>query len=93
MANENNKAAAVKVADRFHAPIVFFDEAPVFNSYNGVIGVTISVNVSVPDGKGSVTNDQLVSAYLRGNIRAFHALKKAIESAILLGTKTEGQAN
>jgi hypothetical protein len=93
MVDETNKPASVKVTDRPHAPIVFFDEAPVFNNYNGIIGITISANVSIPDGRGSITSEQVVAAYLRGNIQAFTALKNAIDSAILLGAKIEGEAN
>jgi hypothetical protein len=93
MSNKPDKPATVKVVDRPHAPIIFFDEAPVFNNYNGIIGMTISTNVSVPDGKGGIASEQVASAYLRGNINAFLALKNAIESAMLLGAKTEGEAN
>jgi hypothetical protein len=93
MADETSKPVIVGVTDRPHAPIVFFDNAPVFNSYNGIMGITISANVSIPDGKGSVTGEQVVAAYLRGNVQAFTALKNAIESAILLGAKIKGEAN
>jgi hypothetical protein len=93
MANKPNQPTSVKVADRTHAPILFFDEAPVFNNYNGIIGITLSANVSIPDGKGGITSEQVISAYLRGNINAFIAMKSAIESALLLGAKTEGDAN
>jgi hypothetical protein len=93
MPNKPDKPASVAVADRAHAPIIFFDEAPIFNNYNGIIGITISTNVSVPDGKGGITTEQVASAYLRGNINAFIAMKTAIESALLLGAKTEGEAN
>jgi hypothetical protein len=93
MAEKPNRLLPTKVADRVHAPIVFFDTAPVSNNHNGIIGVTLSVNLSVPDGNGSIAIDQVVSAYLRGNIQAFNALRAAIDSAILLGAKTDGEAN
>lgn len=93
MADKPENTATVKVVDRPHAPIIFFDEAPVFNNYNGIIGITLSTNVSVPDGKGAIISEQVASAYLRGNINALMALKGAIDSALLLGAKTEGEAN
>jgi hypothetical protein len=35
-----------------------------------------------------------VTAYLRGNIAAFHSLRQAIDSAMLLATPTaDGKAN
>jgi hypothetical protein len=93
MADKPNRLLLTKVTDRIHAPIVFFDAAPVSNNYNGIIGVTLSVNLSVPDGNGSIAIEQVVAAHLRGNIQAFNALKSAIDSAILLGARTDGDAN
>ena len=93
MADDANKPAIAKVFDRTHAPIIFFDEAPVFTNYNGLIGVSLTANLSLPDGKGGVSNDQVATAFLRGNIQALLSLKGAIESALLLGAKTEGGTN
>jgi hypothetical protein len=93
MANKPDQPASVKFVDQPHASIIFFDGAPVFTSYNGIIGITLSVNVGVPDGQGGIDGGQVVAAYLRGNIKALMALKVAVESALLLGAKTEGEAN
>jgi hypothetical protein len=93
MANEPKPSATVKISDRPHAPVIFFDEAPIFNNYNGIIGVTLSVNLSLPNGRGGLISEQVVAGYLRGNVKALTALRGAIDSALLLGTKIEGEAN
>jgi hypothetical protein len=93
MANKPDQPASIKFVDRPHASIIVFDGAPVFTSYNGIIGITLSVNVGVPDGQGGIDGGQVVAAYLRRNIKALMALKVAVESALLLGAKTEGEAN
>jgi hypothetical protein len=67
--------------------LFFFDNVPTFTNYNNIIGLTLSVNRKLPDGKGGVTNEEVVVAFLRGNVQAAMALRKAIDGAFLLGTK------
>jgi hypothetical protein len=93
MADKPNRPAPLQTSDIPHAPFVFFDDAPVFNNYNGIIGITLAANRTVPNNKGGTTNDKVVVAYLRGNIQAALALRKAIDNALLLGVKTEGKTN
>ena len=88
-----DKPTFLKISDTPHAPIVFFDEAPVFNNYNGIIGITLCANRTMPDGAGGLTGDMVAVAFLRCNIQAAEPLRKALDGALLLGVKTEGQAN
>jgi len=92
MIDKPDVPAMPPVVDVPHAPIIFFDNVPTFTNYNNIIGITLSVNRTLPDGKGGVTNDEVVVAFLRGNVQAALALRKAIDGAFLLGTKppTEG---
>jgi hypothetical protein len=92
MADKPDITAAPPVIDSPHAPIIFFDNVPTFNNYNNVVGLTLSVIRTLPDNKGGVTNDQVIVAFLRGNIQAALSLRKAIDDALLLGAKTEGEA-
>ena len=41
MANKPDQPASIKFVDRPHASIIFFDGAPVFTSYNGIISITL----------------------------------------------------
>jgi hypothetical protein len=93
MAVKPNKPSILKVSGMPHAPIVFFDEAPVSSNYNGIIGITLCTNITSPDGTGGLTNDMAAVAFLRCNIQAARALRNALDRALLLGAKTEGQAN
>jgi hypothetical protein len=93
MPDKPDKATVAQVFDRPHAPVTFFDEAPVFNNYNGIIGITLATNTFVPDGKGGITSELVAVNFLRGNIQAFLSLRDSINNALLLGAKTEGEAN
>src|SRR5689334_21083913 len=62
--------AAVTIGDVPHAPFVFFEHAPVFGFTNGVISITLTTNRNYAGPDGAVVNEQIVVAYLRGNIPA-----------------------
>jgi hypothetical protein len=78
------KVTAVIVDDVPHAPFILFESAPVFGFTNGVINITLSANRSYAGPDGAVVNEQIVVAYLRGNIPAALNLKQAIGNALLL---------
>jgi hypothetical protein len=82
------------VADTPHAPFVFFENAAAFGFTNGVISITLSANRTYAGKDGVIINEQVVTAYLRGNIPAFIGLRQAIDNAMLLAAPTgEGKAN
>jgi hypothetical protein len=83
----------IPVGDTQHAPFIFYEGAPAFGFTNRVVNITLSANRTWvgPDG---IRNDQVVTAYLRGNIQAALSLRAAIDSALLLAAPTaEGKAN
>ena len=77
--------------DAPHAPIVYFQGAPNFGHMNGIINITLTAIRSFPaaDGK-SIDEDVMIVAYLRGNIPAALALRKAIDDALLLAQPAGG---
>ena len=79
---------AVTVGDVPHAPFIFFEHAPVFGFTNGVINITLTTNRNYAGPDGAVVNEQIVVAYLRGNIPAALNLKQAIDNALLLAAPT-----
>jgi hypothetical protein len=85
----------MSVIDAPHAPFIFYEHAPSLGHTNGVINITLSAQrvCNGPDGKP--VTDQVVVAYLRGNIQAATHLRKALDDALLLAapTKGEGKAN
>ena len=84
----------VPVNDTTHAPFIFYEAAPAFGFTNGVINITLSANRTWVGPDRTVMNDQVVVAYLRGNIPAALSLRQAIDSALLLAAPTqEGKAN
>ena len=82
------KVTAVSVSDTPHAPFIFFEHAPVFGFTNGVINITLSANRTYAGPEGAVVNEQVVVAYLRGNIPAALSLRQAIDNALLLAAPT-----
>jgi hypothetical protein len=82
------------VHDTPHAPFIFYEVAPAFGFTNGVVNITLSANRTYAGLNGAIVNEQVVVAYLRGNIQAALSLKQAIDSAFLLAAPTpEGKAN
>jgi hypothetical protein len=90
------EGAVIPVGDTPHAPFVFYEWAPAFGYMNGIINITLAAGRTWvrPDG---IVNDQVVVAYLRGNIQAAISLRKALDDALLLAAPpvqgTEGKAN
>ena len=84
----------LSVADVPHAPFIYFEIAPTLGHLNGVINVTLTAGRAYPGKDGTITNEQVVVAYLRGNVPAFMSLRQAIDDAMLLAAPTqEGKAN
>jgi hypothetical protein len=83
----------IPVSDAPHAPFIFYEGAPAFGFLNGVVNITLSASRTYA-GKDGIINEQVVVAYLRGNVQAALSLRAAIDSALLLAAPTqEGKAN
>ena len=81
-------------ADDLHAPFVFFDGVPNSGAMEGVVTITLSAQAMLPnDDQTGVDVRHLAVAYLRCNRKAALALKKAIDNALLIGARTEGNPN
>ena len=93
-APQTGNALPFAVSDAPHAPFIFFEVAPSFGFTNGVVNITLSANRSYVGKDGTIINEQVVTAYLRGNVLAARSLKQAIDSALLLAAPTgEGKSN
>ena len=79
--------------DAPHAPVIFFDEAPIYANNKGVIAVTLEFLSAAPDGKGGITHELVVAGYLRCSTHAARALYNALDKALLIGAPVEGQPN
>jgi hypothetical protein len=96
----NDPAASPKqvsvppLSDTPHAPLIFYENAPVFSFLNGVVNITLSASRSWIDANSNTVSDHVVVAYLRGNIQAALSLRAAIDQALLLAAPVqEGKAN
>jgi hypothetical protein len=83
----------VPISDTPHAPFIFYEAAPAFGFTNGVVNITLSANRTFA-GPNGIINEQVVVAYLRGNVQAALSLRAAIDNALLLAAPArEGPAN
>jgi hypothetical protein len=64
------KVTAIPISDAPHASFIYFENAPAFGFANGVVNITLSANRTYAGPDGAVVNEQVVVAYLRGNIPA-----------------------
>jgi hypothetical protein len=82
------KVPAIPISDAPHAPFIFYEGAPAFGFTNGVVNITLSANRVYAGPDGTMVNEQVVVAYLRGNLPAALSLRRAIDSALLLAAPT-----
>jgi hypothetical protein len=83
----------IPVSHAPHAPFIFYEGAPAFGFTNGVVNITLSANrASV--GPNGIVNEQVVVAYLRGNVQAALSLRDSLDKALLLAAPTgAGKSN
>lgn len=82
----------IKYFDGDHAGFQFFDSAPAFAGYNGLIAVTLTATRYIP-GPEKVSIDSVVVGHLRTNIQGAISLRDAINSALLLAAPPQGGTN
>ncbi|GJD88215.1 hypothetical protein BHAOGJBA_1728 [Methylobacterium hispanicum] len=95
-ATKEGKLEGIQMEGSATAPIISFDEAPVFGLVPGIGRVTLAAYVQDYRPDGSVFQRQVAVAHLRGNANAYTALANAIAGMALLdagGPKPEGPTN
>ena len=69
-------------------PSFFTKTLPAFGFTNGIVNITLSANRTYAGPGGAIVTEQVVVAYLRGNIPAALSLRHAIDNALLLAAPT-----
>jgi len=82
--------ASISALASAHAPILYFEEVPVFGHFQGLIRMTLTAARILPTEDEKVAIDYAVVAHLRMSIASAHALKEAIEKALLLAAPAAG---
>ncbi len=75
------------------APIVSFDDVPFYGSVYGIGRITLSAQLLASTEAGTITTDYVVTAHLRGSLRAMAALRDAIDKMLLAATPVTGPEN
>jgi len=76
------------------APIISFDEVPFFGNLHGIGRITLAAQV-LTNGKeeGSISADHVVTAHLRGSLKAMMSLRDTIDKMLLAATPITGPEN
>jgi hypothetical protein len=95
--NPNATKPAVQVgqglpAGGVDAPFIYFDVEAGFHNVDGVVAITLAAVRTVPTGGANLRNELVVTGYLRCSETAARGLRHALDQALLLGAKTEGEA-
>ncbi|MGI3899772.1 MAG: hypothetical protein ACRYGP_17570 [Janthinobacterium lividum] len=94
MVDEPKPAPAIMYGgDVGRAPVIFFDAAPNFGGFNGIVAFTLSAALQVPGNDGKSKVESHVVAHLRTNVEGIKALRAAIDAALFAMEPTKGKAN
>jgi hypothetical protein len=68
------------------APVVFFDNVPVYGALGGNVEIELSARMLMPKPDGGVGVDMTCAAHLRCSINAAMLLRDALDKAIRMAT-------
>jgi hypothetical protein len=88
--NPQIQPTKITVTDTGLAPYIFFEGAPNFGFANGVVNVTLAAGRHLLK-EGVAVTDFVAVGYLRCNAVAAAELRNALDSALLLAAKTDGE--
>ena len=93
MSDEKTTPHKSGFADDRHAPVIYFDAVPAGGLYNGVVALTLSVDLARTIDPNEVTVSHTVIAYLRTSLHGAQELRAMLDRAILLATPALGGSN
>lgn len=68
------------------APVIFFDNVPVFGALGGNVEIELAARLLMPKADGGVGADMTCTAHLRGSLQAAVLLREALDKAIKMAT-------
>ncbi|MBX3088121.1 MAG: hypothetical protein KF742_06495 [Cryobacterium sp.] len=95
MSEKTSGPVPVRVlSDQHSVPLIYFDGAPgVSFNEGGIYSLLLVATRTFIDSNGTVGNGAAPAAQLNCHRNALIALRNAIDGALLLGQKAEGQTN
>jgi hypothetical protein len=85
------KLAVPAMKNAASAPIVYFDNAPVFGQSNGIVQVELAANFVTAKGPKEVAIEQTCAAHLRCSLVAAQNLVAALQGAINLAIQAQAE--
>ena len=80
--------SVVPIRDTPHAPIIFFEWAPLSGYANGIVSITLGASCSEIRPNGEVRAEAVTAAYLKCSIQAAVNLRDAIDNALSRARQT-----
>lgn len=73
------------------APVVYFDNVPVFGTFGGNIEIELAARLLMPKADGSVVADMTCTAHLRASPAAVAMLMDACEKALSMHARQQAE--
>lgn len=90
--NVKPRQDGIVATDSLNAPIIYFDGAPTFSGFGGIVSITLCAGRHLPNGSG-VATDIVAVAHLKCSITAAMDLRESINAALLAAAPTSEKAN
>jgi len=81
------KAPTSVIKNAAAAPVVFFDNAPTYGNFQGIIEVELAARLLVPRTDNQVAVELAAVAHLRSSPQAAMALRDALDKALAMAEK------
>jgi hypothetical protein len=72
----------VPIRDTLHAPVIFFEWAPVSGYADGIVSITLGASCPQIRPNGEVRGDAVITVHLKCSIQAAVNLRNAIDNAL-----------
>ena len=82
----------VPIRDTLHAPVIFFEWAPVSGYADGIVSITLGASCPQILPNGEVRGEAVTTAHLKCSIQAVVNLRDAIDNALSRARQTPDTA-
>jgi hypothetical protein len=72
----------VPIRDTLHAPIIFFEWAPLSGYADGIVSITLGIFCPEIQPSGEIRREPVIAAHLKCSIQAAVNLREAINNAL-----------
>jgi hypothetical protein len=85
--NQKAQASNALLKNMAAAPVVFFDNVPVYGTFAGNLEIELAARMLMPKADGGVSVDLACTAHLRCSVQAAMVLREALDKGIAMHMK------